>query len=100
MLPELGAAAHAALPTPGSGLLQLHPHPRIALGQSSAVSLRALANGTAGRYAVGGAAVAAIFLVGIARVWALGLVQRSQGADCPRRAGGKRLGGPDAFACA
>lgn len=49
MLQEPGAAAHAALPTPGSGLLQLHPHPRSALDQSVAASLRALANGTAGR---------------------------------------------------
>lgn len=49
MLQEPGAAAHAALPTPGSRLLQLHPHPRTALDQSAAASLQALANGTAGR---------------------------------------------------
>lgn len=49
MLQDLRAAAHAALPTPGSRLLQLHPHPRSALGQSAEASLQALANGTAGR---------------------------------------------------
>lgn len=49
MLREPEAAAHAALPTPGSSLLQLHPHPRSALDQSEAASLQALANRTAGR---------------------------------------------------
>jgi hypothetical protein len=96
MLWEPGAAAHAELPTPGSRLLQLHPHPRIALDQSAVVSLRALANDAAGRLAVGGVAVAAIFLVGIAGVWGLGFLQRRQALGGPEARGW----GADAFACA